>query len=65
MANNNPTLNKFLGALDKRMTVRVNDMKKFDDWEATVAEIKEGLPNLMRRKIIGTKMMDGVLNIYV
>lgn len=65
MANNNPTLNKFLGALDKRMTVRVNDMKTFDDWEATVAEIKEGLPNLMRRKIIGTKMMDGVLNIYV
>lgn len=65
MASNLPTLSAYLGTLNNRMTVRVTDLETFDDWEASVADIKAGLPNLMRRKIKGTKVMLGVLNIYV
>ena len=65
MANNLPTLSAFLDSLDKRMIVRVTDLETFDDWEASVADIKAGLPNLMRRKLKGSKVMMGVLNIYV
>ena len=65
MASNLPTLSAFLDSLDKRMIVRVTDLDTFDDWEASVADIKAGLPNLMRRKLKGSKVMMGVLNIYV
>ena len=65
MASNLPTLSAFLDSLDKRMIVRVTDLETFDDWEASVADIKTGLPNLMRRKLKGSKVMMGVLNIYV
>lgn len=65
MASNLPTLSAFLDSLDKRMIVRVTDLETFDDWEASVADIKAGLPNLMRRKLKGSKVMMGVLNIYV
>lgn len=65
MASNLPTLSAFLDSLDKRMTVRVTDLETFDDWEASVADIKAGLPKLMRRKIKGSKVMMGVLNVYV
>lgn len=65
MASNLPTLSAFLDSLDKRMTVRVTDLETFDDWEASVADIKAGLPNLMRRKIKGSKVMMGILNVYV
>ena len=65
MASNLPTLSAFLDSLDKRMIVRVTDLETFDDWEASVADINAGLPNLMRRKLKGSKVMMGVLNIYV
>lgn len=62
---NLPTFGAYLDTLNKNHVVRVMDLTTFDDWEAPVADIRAGLPHLMSRKLKGSKVMQGLLYIYV